>query len=567
MFMKQKAKKTVKIFSLFVIVLSMVFMLTNVGTSPVQADQSLDEVVMTVAVGDKQSLIEVVEQVAQIDKAHEIFIEYETDHQGNVSGPMDFTIDDGDIYLLDSTKNRVIKSSDGKITEVVLKDMARKITARNGILYTLNNDLSITRYDDSGMTRFLLEDRSISEAVVNFQAIGEYLYISASCPSFAGVGSYGSIRTYKLDLADDTGIAVSIESFEGSILDENTIYKTIIEPKEGKSLGNKGSISITDLKTGTQEVIRLSSEYWLLGATYLGIDESGNHRVKMSEATNDRVEQTIRYISPDGRLNGIRVQGVQEKYGSNHVKVFNNNVYELRNLKNSVDIVRIASANEKSVKTYRSKLSIISESTELTVDKEIQTAAAPLSSGITRAQIMSNARSFHRGFFWTITDANLRPLTNWLRPRFVTGPGTYEFMPYCWGGFDSRSSFEAGLQNGGRVGNINSRDSANRIIPHVPNTFGLDCSAFVSRAWATARHATITFYRISRQITWDELRQGDALNRAGHHIHLFSHFLPDGRVVVYEATTSNSLDRVANTIHMRASLTNYVPIRFNNVLD
>ena len=42
MFMKQKAKKRVKIFSLFVIVLSMVFMLTNVGTSLVQADQSLD---------------------------------------------------------------------------------------------------------------------------------------------------------------------------------------------------------------------------------------------------------------------------------------------------------------------------------------------------------------------------------------------------------------------------------------------------------------------------------------------------------------------------------------------
>jgi len=41
MFMKQKAKKRVKIFSLFVIVLSMVFMLTNVGTSLVQADQSL----------------------------------------------------------------------------------------------------------------------------------------------------------------------------------------------------------------------------------------------------------------------------------------------------------------------------------------------------------------------------------------------------------------------------------------------------------------------------------------------------------------------------------------------
>jgi len=207
-------------------------------------------------------------------------------------------------------------------------------------------------------------------------------------------------------------------------------------------------------------------------------------------------------------------------------------------------------------------LSIISESTELTADKEIQTAAEPLSSGITRAQIMSNARSFHRGFFWTITEANLRPLTNWLRPRFVTGPGTYEFMPYCWGGFDSRSSFEVGLQNGGRVGNINTTTPG-----HVPNTFGLDCSAFVSRAWATARHTTRTLYRISRQITWNELRQGDALNWVGEHVLLFSHFLPDGRVVVYEATTSNRLDRVANTIHMRASLTNYVPIRFNNVLD
>ena len=76
-------------------------------------------------------------------------------------------------------------------------------------------------------------------------------------------------------------------------------------------------------------------------------------------------------------------------------------------------------------------------------------------------------------------------------------------------------------------------DNAKRLmnVPYVwggNSANGLDCSAFVSKAWGVGRHTTDNLASIARPINKDELRAGDALNLTtsrdadgGGHIRLF----------------------------------------------
>lgn len=76
---------------------------------------------------------------------------------------------------------------------------------------------------------------------------------------------------------------------------------------------------------------------------------------------------------------------------------------------------------------------------------------------------------------------------------------------------------------------------------------GMDCSAFVSRAWGLARHTTDTLPQVARVISKDELQPGDALNlptwrdaqRAGH-VRLFAGWANAERTLmhVYEAAAT-----------------------------
>jgi cell wall-associated NlpC family hydrolase len=73
---------------------------------------------------------------------------------------------------------------------------------------------------------------------------------------------------------------------------------------------------------------------------------------------------------------------------------------------------------------------------------------------------------------------------------------------------------------------------------------GLDCSAFVSRAWGISRHTTNTLPQVAQEISKDELQPGDALNlptwrdgkRFGH-VRLFAGWANAERTLmhVYEA--------------------------------
>src|SRR5205085_5341538 len=95
-------------------------------------------------------------------------------------------------------------------------------------------------------------------------------------------------------------------------------------------------------------------------------------------------------------------------------------------------------------------------------------------------------------------------------------------------------------------------------VPYVwggTSPSGLDCSAYVSRAWGASRHTTDNLSAIARPVSKDELQPGDALNLttardddgAGH-VRLFEKWAnPEHtKMWVYEETPPKSVHHVIN---------------------
>jgi cell wall-associated NlpC family hydrolase len=110
-------------------------------------------------------------------------------------------------------------------------------------------------------------------------------------------------------------------------------------------------------------------------------------------------------------------------------------------------------------------------------------------------------------------------------------------------------------------------------IPYVwggNSANGLDCSAFVSKAWGVGRHTTDNLASIARPISKDDLQAGDALNLttgrdsdgAGH-VRLFDKWAnaEKTKMWVYEETPPVSVHHVINWDP------DYTPMRRLNVTE
>jgi cell wall-associated NlpC family hydrolase len=110
-------------------------------------------------------------------------------------------------------------------------------------------------------------------------------------------------------------------------------------------------------------------------------------------------------------------------------------------------------------------------------------------------------------------------------------------------------------------------------VPYVwggTSATGLDCSAFVSKAWGVGRLTTDNLASVSTPITKDELQSGDALNLTTArdsdgtgHVRLFDAWAnPEHtKMSVYEETPPRSIHHVINWDPK------YQPMRRNNVPD
>jgi len=135
-----------------------------------------------------------------------------------------------------------------------------------------------------------------------------------------------------------------------------------------------------------------------------------------------------------------------------------------------------------------------------------------------------------------------------LAPQGITAPdgdviktpswmivGSNARIPYKWGGFNTLQQYAAGLQNGLYAGDINTAGVSSYAV-------GLDCSGFVSRCWQfTSKYSTsmmLSSSNIIQYTSWDELKPGDAILKAGH-VRMFVVRNPNGSFKTVEAAGRN----------------------------
>ena len=173
---------------------------------------------------------------------------------------------------------------------------------------------------------------------------------------------------------------------------------------------------------------------------------------------------------------------------------------------------------------------------------------------VKRDRIMAIAEDYATLYYYVGPD-NITGCSGSTCPDSVIGWKTG--VKYCWGGEDTTKIYLIRLTEGDVAGNRNTSGSSSFDTCSA----GVDCSGFVSNAWTSPRHSTSTFYTISDDILWEQLRMGDAMNNSGSHIRLFDYYISNvGTTMQYE-----SCGTFWKCVHRSlARDDNYPPIRYNN---
>jgi len=146
-------------------------------------------------------------------------------------------------------------------------------------------------------------------------------------------------------------------------------------------------------------------------------------------------------------------------------------------------------------------------------------------------------------------------------------------VPYCWGGFDTPASFDAGLKAGKWAGDIYTSQKRALLDDAVSQqTAGIDCSGFISRCWRLDHsYSTREIPSICEPLAqWEDLQPGDALNVVNAHVLLFAGFQDRSKkeVLVYETGCPPiwKVMRHPISIAWLKSL-GYTPWRYKGIVD
>ena len=187
---------------------------------------------------------------------------------------------------------------------------------------------------------------------------------------------------------------------------------------------------------------------------------------------------------------------------------------------------------------------------------------------ITRQKIIQNAEPYatHK---WYCNQVNIRDYdcggTHVRTPSWVT-VGNNISVPYMWGGFSSLQQFDQGLKDGVSAGDSDTHGNGAGSSCAV----GVDCSGFVSRAWGLGtKYCTRCIPDISTQYaSYDDLRPGDVVNYAGHHVRLIHTVNGNGSFLIIEASASGTNWRVGYNEYTTADFQGkYLPRHYNNVTN
>jgi len=173
---------------------------------------------------------------------------------------------------------------------------------------------------------------------------------------------------------------------------------------------------------------------------------------------------------------------------------------------------------------------------------------------ITRDEIMTIAQSY-ASLTWNCSSSNANSYYNY----FVAG-SNYTGVAYNWGGYDTVTDFLTKINNGAIAGD-------SKIFGTVHSDFaGVDCSGYVSRCWGCGHYTTRGLPSISSAINWTDLKKGDIINWAGHHVRLFSYFTSGtNQMVVYESTIPPNANPARVVMRSIYRDNNYTPRKYVNI--
>jgi MYXO-CTERM domain-containing protein len=179
-------------------------------------------------------------------------------------------------------------------------------------------------------------------------------------------------------------------------------------------------------------------------------------------------------------------------------------------------------------------------------------ASSSLARAITRDEVMVRALAY-ANHPWRCKTQNLTAsCSSSYASEYI--PGDYVGLPYDWGGYKTLFQFDQQIAKGDGAG-------SKPYGSVLSCTTGVDCSGYVSKCWNAGHTTTSSMSSISTGIATSQLLAGDALNKAGSHVVLYSHKLASGTPVFYEAGVHNVTVSHAGW----SSVSGFVPIRYNKI--
>ena len=358
----------------------------------------------------------------------------------------------------------------------------------------------------------------------------------------------------------------------GVILNENTWAK--IEK------ANKTSFKIKLLRSGQKSFIKTISTNENLGTVKI-IGLSGNYLIIEKQVIIQEVPLNVtRYIctySIDNlsEIAKIQLPNIAYTYTKHDVLISENNIDFFITTPQKASLFELKSENITNKSNafpnelyqytyhYNNYLKTIDEK-ELNVnqsDKGIKAA-------ITRQQIIDNAEPY-AVYNWTCAAANIKDYD--CGGVHVTTPSWVEVganvsIPYMWGGFSSLPQFDQGITDEVSAGD--SYTTGNGSGPGC--AVGVDCSGYVSRAWDLPyKYGTSTLPDISTEYSsFSELKSGDIVNYAGHHVRLIHTNNSDGTFLILEASASATNWSVGYSNYTTSDLqSSYIPRYYDDVIE
>lgn len=207
-------------------------------------------------------------------------------------------------------------------------------------------------------------------------------------------------------------------------------------------------------------------------------------------------------------------------------------------------------------------LQLVCSSAPSGVGNDAQTSLIARLPLTTRAEIVARAQRL-ASHSWVCAASNLRAscskryVSDWKPGQHVTG------LPYRWGGMDGPEEFDRKLAHGLAAGSHSRYGVLNCAA-------GVDCSGFVSLCWGLSgsghAYGTSTLRQIAGKLksNWfTDLKPGDALNKPGTHVVLFTGYNPDGTISVCEASGSQA--RVVCRKSTWSRFKGFIPLEYKGI--